>query len=51
MELPSKTKQDVNKNLNIFLRFSDKVTPLTVKNNFKILLGSKPDKFKNIEVQ
>ena len=34
---------------NIFLTFLSEVTPLVFKNNLKINLGSKSEKFKNIE--
>ena len=36
---------DINKDMNIFLLFPDQATPFTFKNNFRIILGSKPEKF------
>jgi len=42
---------DINKDFSIFLSFPDLSTPLTLKNTFKIILGLKPEKFKNIEAQ
>ena len=41
----------IKKHLNIFLWFSDDVTPLTLKNNLRIILDSKPEKFKNIDAR
>ena len=40
---------DVDKDLNIFLSFPDQATPLTLENNLGIILGSTPEKKKNIE--
>ena len=31
------------------LSFQEQTTPFTLKNNFQIMLGLKPEKFKNIE--
>ena len=39
------------KDWNIFLTFLDEVAPLVYKNNLRIILGSKSEKFKNIEAQ
>ena len=40
---------DINKDLNIFFPFPDQATPLTLENNLGTILGSKPEKIKNIE--
>ena len=37
--------------MNIFLSFSDQVTPLTSKNNIRIFLASKSEKVRNSEAQ
>ena len=42
---------DINKDLNIFLSLPDRATPLTLQNNIRVILGSKPEKFKNIEAR
>ena len=42
---------DINKDMDIFLSFPDQATPSTLKNNLRTILGSKPDKLKNIEAQ
>ena len=42
---------DINKDLNISLSFPDEATALTLKNNLRITLGSKLEKFKNIEAR
>ena len=42
-------KQDINNDLKILFSFEGQVTPLTIENNLKIPLGSKPGKFKNDE--
>ena len=36
-------KQNINKDLKIFLWFSDEFTPLTLKINLRIILGSKSE--------
>jgi len=41
----------MDKDLNTFLSLSDEVTPFKFKNNFKMISGSKPEKFENIETQ
>ena len=41
----------INKDWNILLKFLGEVTPLVFKNNFRIILGSKSEKFKNIEAR
>ena len=38
---------DIGKEFNVVLSFPDQATPLTLKNNLKIILGSNPEKFKN----
>ena len=42
---------DINKDFNISLSFPDQATPLTFKNNLRIILSSKIEKFKNIETR
>ena len=42
---------DNNKDLNLFLSFPDQATPLILTNNLRIILGSKPEKFKNIKAR
>ena len=39
------------KDWNTFLKFLGEVIPLVFKNKLRIILGSKSDKFKNIEAQ
>ena len=39
---------DINKDFNIFISFPDQATPLTLKNNSRIIFVSKPEKFKKI---
>ena len=41
----------MKKDLNIFLSFPGQATPLTLKNNLRIILGLKPERFKNNEAQ
>ena len=38
-----------NKDFNKFFSFSDDVTPFKYRKNLRIILRSKPEKFKNIE--
>ena len=38
-------------NWNIFLKFLGEVKPVLYKNNLRIILGSKSEKFENIEAQ
>ena len=42
-------KQDTDKDLITLLSFSNEVTPFKFKNNLRIILGSKLEKFVNIE--
>ena len=42
---------EINKDLKTFLSFPDLATHLTLENNLGISVGSKPEKFKNIEAQ
>ena len=42
-------EQDINKDLSIFISYLDE--PFKFKNKSIIILGSKPEKFKNIEAQ
>ena len=42
---------DIDKDLNIFLLFPDQATPLTFKNNLRIVLGSNPEKSKNMKAR
>ena len=44
-------KYDICNYLDIFFSFSDEVISLTPKNKFKIIVGSKPEKYKNIKAQ
>ena len=39
----------INKDWNIFLKFLGEVTRLVFKNNLRIILGSKSEKFKNVK--
>ena len=41
----------MNKDWNMSLKFLGEVTPLLLKNNLRIILGSKSEKFKNLEAQ
>ena len=43
--------QEINKDLNIVLRFSDIVTPSIFKNNLGMILSSKPKLFEDSEAQ
>ena len=42
---------DIDKDFNAFFSLSDEVTPSKFKNNLRIILGSKPERFKNNEAQ
>ena len=44
-------KQNINKDRNILLSLPVQVTSLTFKNNLRIVLGSKREKFKNNEAR
>ena len=41
----------LTKDWNIFVKFLDEVAPLVFKNNLRMIVGSKSEKFKNIEIQ
>ena len=42
-------KKGIGKGLNRLLSFSDGAKPFKFKNNLRIILGPKPERFKNIE--
>ena len=42
---------DIEKDFNTLLSFSDKVPPLKISNTLRVILGSKPEKIKTIDVQ
>ena len=42
---------DIDKDLHIFPSFPDQSFPLTLKSNLRIVLGSNPENFKNIEAR
>ena len=44
-------KQGMDKDLNIFLSLPGQAASLTLQNNLRIILGSKPKNFKNIEAR
>ena len=44
-------KQNINKDWNIVFNFLGEVTPFVFKDNLRIILGSKSEKFKNIEAR
>ena len=43
--------RDIDKDFHILLSFPDQATPWKLQNNIRIILGSKPENFKNIEAQ
>ena len=42
---------DIDKDLNIFLSLPNEATPMKLKNNLMIILGSKPENFMNIKAR
>ena len=42
-------QSNINKDWDIFLKYLGEVKPLVIKNNLKVILGSKSENFKNIK--